>query len=235
MEKARGGSVPAFGCIPVPVPETCRAQRHPPATAGGRSVHTFEDVALPLIESVAGFALSLTRNAADADDLVQETFLRAFKGWHTFTPGTDCKSWLFTICRNTFIRWSSRNRVKLEYMDGDPDALPAAAVYMDGVQRGTTDLFDQIQVRPAVEAAIDDLPEPHHSILVLVDLEGLSYEEAANVLEIPKGTVRSRLYRARRHVQEVLLAHAHDMGIALQPSVQARHVSAPIPEARCVR
>jgi RNA polymerase sigma-70 factor (ECF subfamily) len=173
----------------------------------------FEDIALPLLESVAGFALSLTRSEADADDLVQETFLRAFRGWHTFTVGTDCRRWLFTICRNTFIRLNTRGTTKTKQLEGDPDGLPAALGYLDAVREGQHDLFDRIQVRPAIEAAVAALPEPHHSILVLVDLEGLSYEEAAAVLDVPLGTVRSRLYRARRHVQEALVEHARDMGI----------------------
>ena len=173
----------------------------------------FEDIALPLLESVAGFALSLTRSEADADDLVQETFIRAFKGWHTFTVGTDCRRWLFTICRNTFIRLNTRGQDRMTQLEGDPDGLPSALGYMEAVQEGYQDLFDRIQVRPAIEAAVAALPEPHHSILVMVDLEGLSYEEAATVLNVPLGTVRSRLYRARRHVQEALVEHARDMGI----------------------
>lgn len=173
----------------------------------------FVENALPHLDSVARFALSLTRNETDADDLVQETFLRAFKGWHTFTPGTDCRRWLFTICRNTFIRSRSRKPVYVTSEDGDVDAMPAVIVHMQAVNEGIADMFENIDVRPAIEAAVQALAEPHHSILVLVDLEDLSYEEAAAVLEVPVGTVRSRLYRARRHVQEALLAHARDMGI----------------------
>jgi RNA polymerase sigma-70 factor (ECF subfamily) len=176
-------------------------------------VTDFEQTALPHLERVAKFALSLTRSEADADDLVQETFLRAFRSWHTFKPGTDCRRWLFTICRNAFLRSRSRTSVKFESLDGDVDATPAAIAHMQGVRDGVTGLFDQIDVRPAIDAAVAALPEPHHSILVLVDLEGLSYEEAGAVLGIPGGTVRSRLYRARRHVQEALLDHARDMGI----------------------
>jgi RNA polymerase sigma-70 factor (ECF subfamily) len=177
-------------------------------------VEEFELVALPHIENVGRFALSLTRNETDADDLVQETFLRAFRGWHTFTPGTDCRRWLFTICRNTFISMKRRKPVYVQSDEGDLDAMPAAVTHMRAVSEGIADAFEQIDVRPAIEAAVRALPEPHHSIVVLVDLEGLSYEEAAAVLQIPVGTVRSRLYRARRHVQEALLAHARDMGIA---------------------
>lgn len=174
----------------------------------------FEQQALPHLESVGAFALSLTRNEADADDLVQETFLRAFRGWHTFTPGTDCRRWLFTICRNTFVRMGSRKPVYVQSDDGDVDAMPAAIAHMQAVRDGLADAFDRIDVRSAIEQAVEALPEPHHSILVLVDIEGHSYEAAAAVLEVPVGTVRSRLYRARRHVQEALLAHARDMGLA---------------------
>lgn len=177
-------------------------------------MHDFESTALPHLESVSRFALSLTRDEAEADDLVQETFLRAFRSWHTFTPGTHCRQWLFTICRNTFVRLRSRRQTQMEVLGGDEDALPAATGHAQAVRMGLGEIFDRIEVRPAIEAAVARLPEPHHSILVLVDLEGLSYEEAAEVLEVPVGTVRSRLYRARRHVQEELIAYARDMGLA---------------------
>jgi RNA polymerase sigma-70 factor, ECF subfamily len=147
---------------------------------------------------------------------VQETFLRAFRGWRTFTPGTNCRRWLFTICRNTFLRSRARGPKIVESEDGDLDAMPAAIAHMQAVSEGIVDVFDHIDVRPAIEAAVQALAEPHHSVLVLVDLEDLSYEEAAAVLEIPVGTVRSRLYRARRHVQEELLNHARDIGIGTQ-------------------
>ena len=173
----------------------------------------FEEAALPHVESVGRFALSLAQNEADADDLVQETFLRAFKGWHTFIPGTDCRRWLFTICRNTFVSWSRRKARYVQPEDGDLDAMPAAIVHMQAVSEGIADAFDRIDVLPAIEAAVQSLPEPHRSILVLVDLEELTYEEAGAVLTIPLGTVRSRLYRARRHVQETLLEYARDIGI----------------------
>jgi RNA polymerase sigma-70 factor (ECF subfamily) len=172
----------------------------------------FEETALEHIASVGRFALSLTRHEADADDLVQETFLRALRGWHTFTPGTDCRRWLFTICYNTHLNLS-RKRREVELADGDLDAMPAALAHMQAVGDGVADVFDRIDVRPAIEAAVRALPEPHHSILVMIDLEHMTYEEAAAVLGVPMGTVRSRLYRARRHVQEALLAHARDLGI----------------------
>ena len=201
-----------------------RSERRPPRSplrripqpGEQRSVDGLEDTALPHLASVGRFALSLTRNEADADDLVQETFLRAFRGWHTFVPGTDCRRWLFTICRNTFIRLHSRKPVYVESDDGDVDAMPAALAHLEAVREGIADAFDRIDVRPAVEAALRALPEPYHSIMVLVHLEDMSYEDAAAVLERPMGTVKSRLYRARRRVQQALLAYARDLGIGNQ-------------------
>lgn len=177
----------------------------------------FESLTLPHLASVARFALSLTRNRANADDVVQETYLRALRGWHTFKAGSDPRRWLFAICRNTFLRMRSERHNLVESGDGDDDALPAVLGHVRAVEEGLGDLFEVLDVQPAVVAAIDALPEPHHTILVLVDLEGYSYEEAAAVLDVPLGTVRSRLYRARRMIQEALLAYAEDAGIKRRP------------------
>lgn len=179
----------------------------------------FEATALPHLDDVARFALSLTRSEVEAGDLVQETFLRALRGWHTFRPDTDCRKWLFTICRNTFVRQRSVEKRLVMSEEEDLDALPAVRSHVAAQQSGLGDLFDRMEVGPAIRAAVDGLPEPHHSILVLVDLEGMTYQEAAEVLEVPVGTVRSRLYRARRMIQEALVDHAGDMGLI--PSTEA--------------
>ena len=173
----------------------------------------FETLALPQLPAVARFALSLTRDRADADDLVQETFLRAFRSWHTYQHEGDARRWLFTICRNAFLRIRLRQQRFVESDEGDLDAYPAVQEHSRAVSAGQLDALATLDVQPAIRAAIDALPEPHHSILVLVDLEEHSYEEAAAVLEIPVGTVRSRLYRARLMVQAALLAHAEDAGL----------------------
>lgn len=173
----------------------------------------FARLALPHLDAVARFALSLTRDRVDADDLVQETFLRAFRGWHTYLPGSDARRWLFTICRNAFIRLRQRQARYVESDEGDLDALPAVMEHAQAMSDGRLEALESIDVQPAIIAAVDALPEPHHSILVLVDLEDHSYEEAAAVLGIPVGTVRSRLFRARRMVQATLLRHAEDLGI----------------------
>ena len=174
----------------------------------------FEKLTLPHLQAVLRFARSLTRDAVDAEDLVQETFLRALRGWSTFRRDDDARRWLFAICRNTFLRQLQRRRLVVESDDGDIDAMPAVQSHARAVQAGVGVLFDQLDVRPAIERAIAALPEPHHSILVLVDLEDHSYEEAGAILRIPPGTVRSRLFRARRLVQDALLAFAQDAGVA---------------------
>ena len=177
-------------------------------------VDDFESTTLPHLEAVARFALSLTRERADADDLVQETYLRAFRGWKTFRSGSDARRWLFTICRNAFLRMRERRGTLVEIEDGDLDARPTVLTHAQAVRDGLGDLFDAVDVRPAIERAIAELPEPHHTILVLIDLEEHTYEEAAAVLDVPVGTVRSRLFRARRMIQEALIAYAEDAGVA---------------------
>jgi RNA polymerase sigma-70 factor (ECF subfamily) len=173
----------------------------------------FESTTLPHLDSVARFALSLARERADADDLVQETYLRAFRGWTTFRPGSDARRWLFAICRNAFLRMRERRGTLVETDDGDIDANPAVLTHAQAIRDGLGDLFELIDVRPAIDRAIAALPEPHHSILVLIDLEDHSYEEAAALLDVPVGTVRSRLFRARRMIQEALIAYAEDAGL----------------------
>ncbi len=173
----------------------------------------FELEALPHLDDVMRFALSLTRDEAEADDLVQDTFLKALRGWHTFEPGTNCRKWLFTICRNAFVRQRAVAKRMVLSDEEDIDALPAVRSHVAAQKDGLGDLFDRIEVGPAIRKAVDELPEPHHSIIVLVDLEGMTYQEAAEVLDVPVGTVRSRLYRARRMIQEALMEHAGDMGL----------------------
>ena len=181
----------------------------PPAVS-----NEFEALTIPHLQAVLRFARSLTRDAVDAEDLVQETYLRALRGWSTFRADNDARRWLFAICRNTFLRHLRRRRLIVESNDGDIDAMPAVLSHAQAVRAGVGALFDQLDLRPAIERAITALPEPHHSILVLVDLQEHSYEEAGAILRIPPGTVRSRLFRARRLIQEALLAFAQDAGVA---------------------
>lgn len=183
------------------------------AGAGAVDDRSFEALALPHLEDVARFALSLTRERADADDLVQETFLRAFRYWGTFIVGQDPRRWLFTITRNVFVRHRRSAGLVVESDDGDLDAMPSVVSHVHAMRGGLGALFDELDVGPAIARAVDALPEPHRSAIVLVDVEGLTYGEAAAILGVPVGTVRSRLFRARRAVQGELIAFAEDAGI----------------------
>ena len=175
----------------------------------------FAHVALPLLPSVARVAGSLTRDRSDADDLVQDTFLKAFRHWHTFVPGSDCKRWLAAICRNTFFAQRARQRWVTAVGD-DMELETFAAVHLHKLarDRGVEDVFARLDVGPAIREAIDALDAPFRDVVLLVDVEEFRYEEAADVLGIPVGTVRSRLYRARRQLQQSLVDYAVDAGFS---------------------
>jgi RNA polymerase sigma-70 factor (ECF subfamily) len=182
----------------------------------------FERDALPWLDDVYRFALSLTRDESDADDVVQETFLRAYRSWHTFIPGTDCRRWLFTICRNVFLRSRERQRPTVDLEDGEQDAVAAGSVYAAAREKGYDDLYARLDLAPALHDALDELAEPFRSAVILVDVEDMTYESAAQVMGVPIGTVRSRLFRGRRLLQEKLLTVAEDLGFASSASGAAR-------------
>ncbi|CAN5139522.1 sigma-70 family RNA polymerase sigma factor [soil metagenome] len=173
----------------------------------------FDEEALRWLPEVTRFALSLTRSEPDADDLVQETFLRAYRSWSTYAPGSECRGWLFTICRNTYFRNQHRERRMVSCDDPELESLAAAAVYMSAQQSGLGDVFAQGDLRDALERALSELPDAFREAVLLVDVEDQSYDTAAAVAGVPIGTIRSRLYRGRRLLQERLLAHARDLGL----------------------
>jgi RNA polymerase sigma-70 factor (ECF subfamily) len=184
----------------------------PTATREGDA--RFEAEALPFLDDVYRFAVSLTRDASDADDVVQETFLRAYRSWHTFQPGSDARRWLFTITRNVFLRSKERERRHVEVEDGDLEALSSFATHTDMARDGSDQILSRIDLGPALRRALDDLDEPFKSAVMLVDLEDQSYEAASQILDVPIGTVRSRLFRGRRILQEKLYTYARDAGFA---------------------
>jgi RNA polymerase sigma-70 factor (ECF subfamily) len=173
---------------------------------------SFARDAIPWMDDVYRFAVSLTRDQADAQDIVQETYLRAYRSWHTFEPGSDCRRWLFTICRNAFLRSRQRSRIEVEVDDADAESLAAAREHAAMIDDGTDRLLASVDLGPALDRALADLDEPFRSAVQLVDVEDQSYESAAEVLGVPIGTVRSRLFRARRQLQQRLRAHALDAG-----------------------
>lgn len=169
------------------------------------------------MDAVFRFAVRLCRSQAEAEDLVQETFLRAYRAWDQYIPGTRCKSWLLTICRNVFLRSRERRQRHEEILtrevvfDEDSQELLnpiwSALPPSDPEGRFFGELIDQ-----TVLDAIDQLPEEYRSALILSDIEGLSYAEIVDVMEVPVGTVKSRLFRARRLLQKELFEYAVEMG-----------------------
>ncbi len=194
---------------------TTREEPHLPVAPGNAQRDAdFERIALPWMADVYRFAYSLTRNDSDAEDLVQETYLRAFRSWHTFQPGSDARRWLFTICRNAFLRSRERTRREIEVEDGDTEALATVRRHGELLTDGTDRVLARIDLRPALTSALQELQEPFRSAVILVDVEDQSYDAAAEILGVPIGTVRSRLFRGRRQLQERLAAYAKDAGFA---------------------
>ncbi|MDP9348445.1 MAG: sigma-70 family RNA polymerase sigma factor [Gemmatimonadota bacterium] len=177
----------------------------------------FTEEALPHLESVYRFALRLSAGReAEAEDLVQDTFLRAYRSWDTFRPGSNARAWLLTICRNVFLRAEERRgrtpEVPESQIDADVEALAATAVFSEVEAADPERAFFDSFVDEEVMRAVDALPAPFREAVVLSDLEGLSYPEVAEVLELPVGTVKSRLFRGRRLLQQALYGYALEMG-----------------------
>ena len=172
----------------------------------------FSAIALPLLALVKRVALALARDESDADDVVQETFLRAYRHWHTFEKGSDCRKWLNAICRNVWYDQRRKQRAEVPLEDDQLESLAAIEVHRAAVASGLGDMYTRIDLGPAIMRAIGMLDPLFREVVVLSDLEGFSYEEIAVALDIPIGTVRSRLYRGRRHLQEALMVYALDAG-----------------------
>ena len=185
-----------------------------PAPAGAVSRDDFERLTMPFLADVARFARSLTRDEARADDLVQETYLRALQGWHTFRDDADPRRWLFTVCHHVFLRTMQRDSRYEFAPDDDPelDSLVTATAHWKAQESGVTQTLEQMDLGHAIDQAIANLPAHYRGAVVLVDVAGQTYEEAACVLGIPVGTVRSRLFRGRRMLQDELFAYARDAG-----------------------
>ena len=204
---------------PVQHVEPGRARLAHPKRAGDApeiSRAGFADEALPWLDTVYPFALRLTRGDQDAaDDLVQETFMNAYRSWHTFERGSNARSWLFTICRNAFLKGRHRSGAKREVPASDlgtsEEGLGIGPAFGDEPMDPEGAFFHEALDDEVVQA-IDALPGEFREVLVLSDLGDLTYGEIASVLEVPNGTVKSRLFRGRRLLQERLLDFARDAG-----------------------
>ncbi len=181
----------------------------------------FELEALSYLDALYRTGLRMTRSEADAEDLVQETYIRALRHRDQFTPGTNMKAWLFRILTNTFI--NSYRRKATQPQTTELDDVEEATLYrrMTGAGAGTADpereVLDSV-VDTEVQGALDELPERFRTV-VLLDVEGFSYKEIADMLQIPIGTVMSRLHRGRRALQVRLYDLARERGIAAARSM----------------
>ena len=174
-----------------------------------RKRRAFETEALPHLDAVYRVSLRLCADPSQAEDLTQETMLKAYRSWHQYRQGTNAKAWLLTILRHTFINQYRRERKRAA--DIDVSEVEHFTVLAGADTDPEGDYYRQI-VDDEVVRAIDQLPEDFRETLVLSDIEGLSYQEIADVTEVPVGTVKSRLFRARQALQARLRAYAVEMG-----------------------
>jgi RNA polymerase sigma-70 factor (ECF subfamily) len=188
-----------------------RAQGAAVVTADRAKREAFARWALPHMDQVYTTSLYLTRNREEAEDLVQDTYLRAYRFWHQFTPGTNCKAWLMTILHNSF-----KNRHHARYRDQqavefDEELYARSAAADTPPSDPETLVLSQI-LDEQVESALKALPLEFLEVIVLVDIQELSYEEAAAAFGCPIGTIRSRLSRGRRLLQAALQEYATEHG-----------------------
>jgi len=173
----------------------------------------FEQEALPHMDALYNFALRMTGDGDDTNDLVQDTFLKAFRFFDKFEKGTNCKAWLFRIMKNTFIN-SYRKKTK------EPDKVDYEDVekFYETVKPSSTDsahlekeIYDNL-LDDEITSAIASLPDDFKTVIILSDIEGFTYDEIADFVDCPVGTVRSRLHRARKMLFAKLYKYANEKG-----------------------
>jgi RNA polymerase sigma-70 factor (ECF subfamily) len=178
----------------------------------------FAEEATPFMDSLYAAAMRMTRNPADAEDLVQETYLKAYRGFGGYEEGTNLKAWLYRILTNTFINtYRSKKRRPLE---SDLDEVEDLYLYrrLGGLEaaaagRSAEDEMLDIYTDDEVKRALEELPEQFRMAVLLADVEGFSYKEIAKILDIPIGTVMSRLHRGRKGLQKKLWEFAVARGL----------------------
>ena len=171
----------------------------------------FDDEVVPQLRALRGFALKLTRSRVDAEDLVSETIVRALERWTQYRPGTNIRSWLFTILYHQFIgRWRRIDTRELAYDFGAEGAgVEETAIGEADPERRFYDSF----IDEEITRAVHGLPEEYRTAVILSDVEDLRYAEIAQRLGVPEGTVKSRLFRGRRLLQQKLARYARELGL----------------------
>ena len=178
----------------------------------------FAELAMPYMDQLYSAALRLTRNPSDAEDLVQEAYLRAYRGFHGFEEGTNLKAWLYRILTNTFI--NEYRKAKRRPAESELDDLEDLYLYRrlgggdepQAARSPETEVLERIPEHD-VKEAVESLPEQYRMAVLLADVEGFSYKEIADILDIPIGTVMSRLHRGRKMLQRALWEFAQQRGL----------------------
>ena len=179
--------------------------------------------------SLYGAALRMTRNPADAEDLVQETYLKAYRAFDSFQEGTNLKAWLYRILTNTFINTYRAKKRRPDEVDLDDTEDFYLYRRLGGLEAANADRTPEAEVLDAipdeiVKDALEALPEQFRMAVLLADVEGFSYKEIAEIMDVPVGTVMSRLHRGRRQLQKELWEYAQERGLVPEP---AGHGSTP--------